>query len=73
MGWIRFLDGTGTRQTFPKDAVLIPPGMEPPKNYKFAYLTEIEGGQYVDDDHPFGVETMYLEREVWVPITGDET
>lgn len=81
MGWVRVSDLTSGQLRLPKDAVLIPPGMKPPENYKYCYTTQLPSfnsvhGERITDKEVDGSlvsrEELFLDREVWVPITGDE-
>lgn len=81
MGWVRISDLTSDQTKLPKDAVLIPPGMSPPDNYKYCYTTKIPSFNYVQgeritardvDSSMASREELALIREVWIPLTGDE-
>lgn len=75
MGWVSIKDFTTGADLLPKDAILLPPGMEPPPNYKYCYTTRIANYSFIasteGDDLLAGDgnrEPLECEREVWIPI-----
>lgn len=82
MSWVKISDLTTGGLKLPKDAILVPPGMKPPDHYRFCYTTQVPSFNYINGENlavppasyePFSTrEELHLDREVWVPLTGDE-